>query len=117
MSEAHASQPSVLFLSNDLFFTSKVTGIADTLGCQVDVRGTLPDRWPYRLVILDLGCSLSPAEVMSRLPGNQRPRVLAFGQHVATQRLQEAEAAGCDDVMPRSRFSANLPEILRSALE
>jgi CheY-like chemotaxis protein len=39
--------------------------------------------------------------------------VIAFGSHVATARLQAAREAGCTDVMPRSRFSASLPELLQ----
>src|SRR5258708_25685616 len=38
--------------------------------------------------------------------------VIAFGSHVATSRLQAARDAGCTEVMPRSRFSADLPELL-----
>ena len=42
--------------------------------------------------------------------------MIAFGSHVATDRLDEARTAGCDDVMPRSRFSGQLPDILRATL-
>jgi len=39
--------------------------------------------------------------------------VIAFGSHVDKARLDEARAAGCDEVMPRSRFSSELPALLR----
>ncbi|MGZ3385055.1 MAG: hypothetical protein ACXWNF_09120, partial [Isosphaeraceae bacterium] len=38
---------------------------------------------------------------------------VAFGSHVDTEALAAARAAGCDPVMPRSKFSADLPELIR----
>lgn len=124
MSDENTPHPSALLISADLFFTSKITGTAAALGFQVEVQAGIPEvisgaeEGGYRLVIIDLANNaISPADVMARLPEEGRPRVIAFGPHVAKARLQAAEDAGCDAVMPRSRFSANLAEILRSALE
>jgi CheY-like chemotaxis protein len=36
------------------------------------------------------------------------PRTVAFGSHVEADRLQAARQAGCDQVMPRSRFAVKL---------
>ena len=47
-------------------------------------------------------------------PGNPR-RVIAFLSHVQTDLAERARAAGCEDVMPRSKFTQNLAEILRGA--
>ena len=38
---------------------------------------------------------------------------IAFGSHVDTRALADAKAAGCREVMPRSKFSAELPAIVR----
>lgn len=38
--------------------------------------------------------------------------VLAFGPHVARDRLQAARDAGADDVLPRGAFAAHLDDIL-----
>jgi CheY-like chemotaxis protein len=46
--------------------------------------------------------------------GNPR-RVIAFLSHVQTELAERARAAGCQDVMPRSKFTQNLAEILREA--
>jgi len=46
--------------------------------------------------------------------GNPR-RVIAFLSHVQTDLAERARAAGCADVMPRSKFTQNLAEILRGA--
>ena len=40
-------------------------------------------------------------------------QVVAFGSHVATAQLQAAHARGADTVLPRSRFNATLPQVLR----
>ena len=42
-----------------------------------------------------------------------RPIVIGFGSHVDVERLELARAAGFDQVLPRSKFSASLPELLR----
>jgi hypothetical protein len=38
--------------------------------------------------------------------------VFAFGSHVDVARLEDARAAGCTEVLPRSRFAATLPQLL-----
>ena len=43
------------------------------------------------------------------------PRVIAFLSHVQTELAERARSAGCQDVMPRSKFTQNLAEILRGA--
>ncbi len=39
-------------------------------------------------------------------------RVVGFGPHVEGDLLDAARRAGCDEVLPRSRFFARLPELL-----
>jgi len=41
---------------------------------------------------------------------------VAYGSHVDKARLDAARAAGCDEVLPRSKFSAELPDLLRRYL-
>ena len=38
---------------------------------------------------------------------------VAFGPHVEADALVAAKTAGCQIVMPRSKFSAELPDLLR----
>jgi hypothetical protein len=40
------------------------------------------------------------------------PQLIAFGSHVDEAALTAAQAAGFDLVMPNSRFSRSLPELL-----
>lgn len=110
----------ILLISRDLFFSSKITGTAAGLGIPIDVAGDLQrvaekaTTRPYTGWIVDLAVpDLAVADVMAALPRDPRPRVIAFGPHVATARLQEARDAGCDEVMPRSRFTSTLADLLK----
>lgn len=108
-----------VLVSTDLFFGAKVTGTAQALGLNVRQAfsqaafvDVLQSSTP-RGVILDLMSAVSPAEVVSLFPGPDRPLLIAFGPHVNTAALQAARDAGFDLVLPRSRFTETLPELLR----
>ena len=111
-----------IMFSCDLFFGSKVTGTATAIGLHVELEANIErglsklEGGGYRCVILDLAMpGLSPADVIAAVNNStaaDKPHVIAFGSHVHTARLEESREAGCDDVMPRSRFSAELTEIL-----
>ncbi|MEK6261231.1 MAG: response regulator [Planctomycetota bacterium] len=116
--------PHGLLLTRDLMFTSKITSTAASLGLRIDTVSTVDQlqlrvaEAPPRVVFLDLNCpDFDPSRVVAALPSESRPRVIAFGSHVDEARLNEARAAGCDDVLPRSKFSATLPELLRQIFE
>lgn len=113
-----------LLVTRDLFFGSKVTSTANELGLRVELVDSAEkalDRvstGQCRLVIVDLALpGIALANLMSQLPHEDRPKVIAFGAHVLTAALDEARAAGCDDVMPRSKFSATLPALLQHYLD
>jgi CheY-like chemotaxis protein len=117
------SDPKILFVSADLFFASQVTGIAENLGIQIDIEGDPAEALARRTqakhlcVILDLTLSgLVVADFTTSPHTDPRPTVIAYGPHVQTVRLQEARDAGCDDVLPRSKFAAALPGILKRCL-
>jgi CheY-like chemotaxis protein len=111
---------SALLISRDLFFVSKVTGTASSLGVRIQVAAEaqaaaqLVSTENFQCIFIDLadqGLDVS-AFFASLKPGLSVP-VIAFGSHVATARLQAARDAGCTEVMPRSRFSSSLPELLQ----
>lgn len=108
----------IILLTRDLFFGSKVTSTANSLGLVAKLCGSreqlqsLLTTGEVHGVMLDLSSDLTPADVRSLLPSDVNIRCLAFGPHVDTERLAAAKAAGFDDVLPRSRFSADLPHIL-----
>lgn len=114
--------PAGLLLSRDLIFTSKVTGTARALGHRVMVAGnsalaaSMIEQWRPKVVFVDLaaGDLVSPPALVAyqKAAGPATPFV-AFGSHVDTQALADAKAAGCDPVLPRSKFSAELPALIR----
>lgn len=111
-----------LLFSRDLMFISRITGTAAQLGKQIEVVGQMGDL-QTRLgagtcqgLFLDLSIpDFDLGEIVS-LARRQGVKTVAFGAHVQTERLADAEAAGCDEVHPRSRFSAQLPQILSRCL-
>ena len=112
----------VLAVVDDLIFFSKNRQTAQRL--IVAVEGVDPNRLEHRIaqggvvaVILDLNHgSGSAVEVLRTLKGNPETAplpVLGFVSHVETDRAAAARAAGCDQVLARSTFSAQLPQILQ----
>ena len=110
--------PDGLLVSRDLFFTSKVTGTASALGLSIEA---VPDTAaaiarcqtePPKAVFVDLAQENGDLAPLCALGLT----VIAFGSHVDTARLDAARAAGCTEVMPRSKFSATLPELLKHHL-
>ncbi len=120
-----AETPVGLLLSRDLIFTSKVTGTASALGRKVVVAGQVAqalaiiEKWPPRVVFVDLAAGelvASPALLQYQGAAGPGTPFLAFGSHVDVEALAEAARAGCDPVMPRSRFTAELPALIRRFL-
>jgi DNA-binding NarL/FixJ family response regulator len=113
-----------IVLIDDLFFqaklheTAKLTGVTletVTTGEQL-VKSAVAN--PAALIIVDLNARQGALEAIEKLgtsdPGNPR-HVIAFLSHVQTDLAERARAAGCQEVMPRSKFTQNLAAILRGA--
>jgi CheY-like chemotaxis protein len=112
------SEPIGLLLSDDLMFTSRVTGTARGLGKTVKSARTaatleaLARQQTPSCVLLDLANpGLNVVELLSRLREacQPMPRVVAYGSHVDAAGLRAAREAGCDVVLPRSAFVDQLP--------
>ena len=110
-----------VLLTSNLLFSSMVTGTATALGQEVAVAGNLAEAielcraGPTAYIIIDLGMAeinVATAIIQLREAAGAVPAI-AFGSHVDKARLDEARAAGCDEVMARSKFSAELPSLLR----
>ena len=112
----------IVALVDDLFFQAKVLETARQVGVEVKMVSTgealvaEAQRAAPRFVIVDLNARTGALEAIERLrpPGNQL-RVIAFLSHVQTELAERARAAGCDEVMPRSKFTQNLAAILSQA--
>jgi DNA-binding NarL/FixJ family response regulator len=115
----------VVALVDDLFFQAKMAETARQVGVVLQTVGSgdalvaaataQPENGP-RLLVVDLNARRGPLEAIERLQaaGNSLP-VIAFLSHVQTELAERATAAGCRRVLPRSRFTAELAEILREA--
>lgn len=119
-------------LIDDLFFLAKVRETAKHVGVTIETASTgtafvsAALASPQALLLVDLNARQGAIEAVERLcganggagkPGGQSNprRVIAFLSHVQTDLAERARAAGCQEVMPRSKFTQNLAEILRGA--
>jgi DNA-binding NarL/FixJ family response regulator len=112
----------VVVLVDDLFFQSKIVETARQAGVELKLCSTgeafLAElaRAAPALAIVDLNARGNPLDAIERLQstGNQVP-LIGYLSHVQTELAERARAAGCREVMPRSKFSMNLAAILASA--
>lgn len=122
--EDGTTPPLGLLLSRDLIFTAKVTSTARAMGRQVRTAGAVPlavqmlGQWQPKVVFVDLaaGDLVSPPALLAYRQAAPGVPFVAFGSHVDTGALAQAAAAGCEEVMPRSRFTQQLPELIRRYL-
>ncbi len=107
-----------LLLSDDLIFTSRITGIGRDLDLAirpartVDALVTLAGQASPGGIILDLAFpGLDITSLIQRLAQvcAVMPRLIAYGAHVDAAGLRAARQAGCDIVLPRSAFVEQLP--------
>jgi PleD family two-component response regulator len=123
MSNSTGKSP-VLAAVDDLFFWSKIESVARNLGVAMsrsvdpsDLELRLAESTP-RLILIDLNSrTFPPFETIARLKGDPRLRetqIVGFFSHVQVELVQRAKEAGCDLVLPRSAFSARLPQILKA---
>ena len=109
--------PRILLVSPDLMVASRIAGLAVTAGAAVDTIATLDAPLPsagYVVVIVDLqgqggDAAALVARARERLAGHgprpeAGPALVAFGPHVAVDRLAAARAAGADDVVSRGEL-------------
>jgi len=113
----------VVAVVDDLFFGAKLQETARRLEIPLvllrtsqDVSATVRERRPA-LVIVDLQSeTCAPLEVIRGIktdPDLRATPVLGYAAHVRDDLKTAAAEAGCDEVLPRSAFSARLPDILR----
>ena len=116
-------------LIDDLFFLAKVHETAKHTGVTLETSSSgeqllkAAEASPAALILVDLNAKQGALEAVEHLcasngaangPGNPR-RLIAFLSHVQTDLAERARAAGCAEVLPRSKFTQNLAEILRGA--
>ncbi len=99
-------------LSDDLIFSSRITGTARAHGCTLTVfrdADKMLDNSSVKpvAIIIDLhNATLDLPVFLAKLQEDflPVPKLIAYGSHVDAERLRAARTAGCDLVLPRSAF-------------
>lgn len=113
----------IVCVLDDLLFSVKISTAAKQLGADVYFERTpgmaaerIREKQPS-LAIFDLNCAkLNPLGVIAELksdPETRGIRTLGFVSHVHSDTIEAARAAGIDEVLARSAFTARLSEILK----
>ena len=112
----------VISVVDDMFFASKIRAVAEAAGTEISfprsveavvskARETKPG-----LIMVDLhNQRLDPFALARALKSDEELRgirLLGFFSHVQTELQRNAVAAGFDQVIPRSVFARDLPDIL-----
>ncbi len=112
----------VLALIDDIFFQAKIGETAKQLGLEfracttVDALESELTREPPKLVVIDLNARANPLDAISRVTMSaQATALIGFLSHVQVDLAEKARAAGCREVMPRSKFTQNMATILGRA--
>ena len=104
----------VIVVVDDMFFASKIRATAEALGVEVSFprskEAVAEKARDAQLVLVDLhNQKIDAVELAQQLSG---VKLIGFFSHVETELRQKALAAGYDEVLPRSAFVRDLPEIL-----
>ena len=110
----------VIAVVPDLFFAARIEGTAKALG--VDLQTLTSDAalaacrdQPPGLVVVDLTAKDDPialVRAIKELRPTRPIRVVGFYPHVERALREGALAAGADEVLPRSAFTAQLATLL-----
>lgn len=112
----------VVALIDDIFFQAKLLETAKQVGVEVRACSTADaldaeiTKAAPRLVVVDLNSHSDPFRAIERLQaGGGKIPLIGFLSHLQVDLAERARAAGCGEVMPRSKFAQNLATILARA--
>ena len=107
----------------DLMFRSRVEEVAKHLGTEITFAKDSNDvllralASSPTLILLDLDdARFSPVETISALRREDKTKettIIGYLSHVNVDVAARAREAGCSETLPRSEFTARLPEILK----
>ncbi|MGF1578062.1 MAG: hypothetical protein ACFCD0_01730 [Gemmataceae bacterium] len=112
------NQPTGFLLSDDMIFTSRITGIAGYYELDLKVvpsaerlQAEAPDANPSCVIVDVHNPGLQIDDLVTFLRKHCEPSlfILGYGSHVAADVLKAARQAGCDLVLPRSKFVEDMP--------
>jgi acetylornithine deacetylase/succinyl-diaminopimelate desuccinylase-like protein len=96
----------IVAIVSDLMLASRVSESLKAAGHEVSVVPKLPDPLEAQAIVCDLDTADIDAVVATGLP------TLGFYSHVDVATKQRAQAAGLSLVVPRSRMSRELPQLV-----
>jgi CheY-like chemotaxis protein len=113
----------IAFLTTDLVFPSRIRPIAERLGARLQTAlsaenlvARLAEAGDEKAIaILDLsGGNIDPATILPRLKSlsNTPLTIIAFAPHVHESKLDAARNVGCDFVLTRGQFDAQIESLL-----
>lgn len=110
----------VIAVTSDLFFVARIDAVAKATGAALthvaaEQAVAAARNGHADLVILDLhapGDPLAVARALKASPETAGIAIVGFYSHVDQALREAAIAAGVDRPMPRSAFTARLPELL-----
>lgn len=116
--------PIVLLITSDLMTAAPIERAASLAGgeCRVvapSKASHLDGDLDYRLVLIDLEAVPAIASLVAAIQstvGSQVPLV-AFGPHVHANRLAEAQAAGCTQVLTRGQLHRDTQQIVAESVQ
>ena len=122
----------VSIVVDDMFFAAKINAAATLAGREVErlrsreqleqdlLEQELIEN-PPSLLIVDLNSErLDPLKTIEQFkahPHLNKVPIVGFVSHVQIELIRGAQAAGCDYVLPRSRFTQLLSEIVSGNFE
>ena len=116
--DTDSSTDSVVMLSGDLMFASRVKAAVERAGLEFRIGGNLPDdqTGSIRFVVLDLSTrsgltSEIVAQCTERCP---QAKLIAYGPHVHVARLDAARKSGIATVMTNGQFDSQLSRLFES---
>jgi hypothetical protein len=98
----------IVALSSDLLLGSKVEAMLKAAGHDVSLSSTLAAASldDVKLIVADLDTEDPKALAALPIP------ILGYYSHVNVETKQQAEAAGVDQAVPRSRMARELPNLV-----
>ena len=111
----------VVLLTSDLMAASRVQGAAARIAATLLTATTAEQAIAFcndesvGVMLVDLampGLEIGPLVSSLKRGDFASPKVVAFGPHVHEERLVAARDAGCDEVVSRGQFFAQIESIL-----
>lgn len=106
---------SVVMLSGDLMFSSRVKAAAERAGLGFRISGSLPEdeTESIRFVILDLSTRSKLVDEIASQCAQRCPdaALIAYGPHVHVEKLKRARESGIATVMTNGQFDIQLSNL------